>query len=288
MEEKQHLLTFYVYELRDPRDNAVFYVGKGQRNRLQTHDDDDEDKNYQQSAKSARISKIKEANLKPLRIIIGRYETETEAFAVESTLIKWTYGIDNLTNRINGHRHKFVRPHSQASEFCGGARSPYRHIQGIDMERSESRSNTGEYTAELRQRAKENGVEEKLEALQDYLKPLARKFGATVNEPDMLRPMDPKLVIHINDQVVMVDIKLQLTGKDVVIKLVHRPGRNNAETFSKFVSTLGRAEEIKKANTNERYFWFDGNGKIPIDNSDAIWDRVSKGLTMIKGASETT
>ena len=97
------LLQYYVYELRDPRNNELFYVGKGTRDRVNHHDSPDEDADG--TEKERRIASIREAGYPDcIRLVIGRYRTEEEAFAVEATLIKWVYGRDNLTNLVAGHR----------------------------------------------------------------------------------------------------------------------------------------------------------------------------------------
>ena len=285
---------YYVYELRDPRDNDVFYVGKGQRERYLGHSAEDIDENDQRSAKSDRIDAINQAGyedaFRRFRIIIGQYETEAEALAVEATLIKWVYGIDNLTNQINGHRHNFVRPFHQTKNFRLNDPSPYEPISGVDRERDVGRINTGEYTEEQLRKIKENRVEEKLEALYEDLVPRAKTIGATVSEPDLSKPQDPHLAISIEGEVVLVRTKLQITGRKVVICLTHVPGRENAVNFSRFVENkkrdneLNQDEKIKAPNADRRWFWFDSDGKngFSIDNYNAIWDSVRNGLSIIK------
>jgi len=110
---------YYVYELIDysnPDEPKVFYVGKGVGSRVKNH----ARKVLQKIANDIEISDPKEIALQRLLInnaspdalkelVIGRYKTEDEAFAVESTLIKWVYGHENLTNIVHGHGARQIR-----------------------------------------------------------------------------------------------------------------------------------------------------------------------------------
>lgn len=112
---------WYVYELRDPDSKEIFYVGKGCDERLNSHTSDET------TEKGKKIAEIYSRGKQPLRIIIGRFENEEQAFAVEATLIKWVYGKNSLKNCIQGHAHKFIRPKSHLSE------SQICEIEGIDI-----------------------------------------------------------------------------------------------------------------------------------------------------------
>jgi len=113
--------NYYVYELRDPDTLEVFYVGKGQDRRVEAHKPDDN------TAKGLKLREIYEKGKIPLRIIIGRFENEEQAFAVEAALIKWVYGKSKLTNSIQGHHHKFIRPIEQLVD------NKLNEIEGIDL-----------------------------------------------------------------------------------------------------------------------------------------------------------
>ena len=153
------LLPFYVYELRDPRTNSVFYVGKGTKNRLEVHSADEE------NSKSARIHEIERAGQTVVRIIVGRFRTEEEAFAVEAVFIKWVYGFSNLTNLVHGHRHRLVRPYKQKTTAL------YASIPGIDRNRPIRTSRDGTYTEKIRDKLSQNQIFEKLESLRDEVDP---------------------------------------------------------------------------------------------------------------------
>ncbi|MCQ2056789.1 MAG: hypothetical protein MJY75_01105 [Bacteroidaceae bacterium] len=110
MEFKQSVieaLQCYVYCLVDPRDNKIFYVGKGQGNRVFQHAINALD----ESADSLKLNTIRDvikANLSVKYYIIRHGMTKDEALLVESVLIDvLTYNQFNLesvlTNIQSGH-----------------------------------------------------------------------------------------------------------------------------------------------------------------------------------------
>jgi hypothetical protein len=91
-------LGHYVYLLIDPRNEAVFYVGKGVGGRCFEHDYAEEG-----ARKAARFAEIKAAGLEvKVEIVRHSMATKEEAFLVESAVID-VYGIENLTNKVKGH-----------------------------------------------------------------------------------------------------------------------------------------------------------------------------------------
>ena len=100
-------LKCYVYALVDPRNNQIFYVGKGTGNRVYQHAQaalaDDS-----QSLKLSTIREIKGLGLEVKYYIIRHNLTEQEAYLVESSIIDLlTYPAFNkeniLTNIVSGH-----------------------------------------------------------------------------------------------------------------------------------------------------------------------------------------
>jgi uncharacterized protein len=99
----QHKLGIYVYLYVDPRDDSVFYIGKGKGGRALSHLND-----RTESEKVERISELTKLGLEP-RIEILRYGlTQEEAFHVEAAAIE-LLGIDTLTNRVQGHSFDLKR-----------------------------------------------------------------------------------------------------------------------------------------------------------------------------------
>lgn len=100
-------LGSYVYALVDPRDNKIFYIGKGVGNRIFRHCAaaiEGEEK----SLKLNQIRDILAAGLQVKHYILRHKLSESEAYTVESTLIDLlTYPHFNtehlLTNIVSGH-----------------------------------------------------------------------------------------------------------------------------------------------------------------------------------------
>lgn len=184
------LLPYYVYELRD-QNGATFYVGKGQGNRADHHtsevqrllklemespEGEDQDQRAR-SAKQHRIAKMLEAGETPQVIVIGRFETEDEAFAVETVLINWVYAYENLTNISRGRRAAHVRP-------CGN----HGTLHNIDIPRPSSERN-GDYAADKISRLQAAGAYDFLSELR--AKAEDRGFDVRGFEDQSDRPFHP-------------------------------------------------------------------------------------------------
>ncbi len=91
---------YYVYELIDPSNNQVFYVGKGKGDRVSHHVRQcRRDSKYQSNKdKINRIKSILDMDLDVIENIIQVFDTQEEAIEFESEMIS-LYGIDNLTNK---------------------------------------------------------------------------------------------------------------------------------------------------------------------------------------------
>lgn len=96
---------YYVYALIDPRNDSVFYIGKGTDNRVFAHEVE-QDKNIEsEKRKLQMISSIEADNLCVKRVLLNWGLTEREAFAVEASLINYLNFVGNisLTNIVAGH-----------------------------------------------------------------------------------------------------------------------------------------------------------------------------------------
>ena len=103
------LKPFYVYALHDDNDHDFFYIGKGQDARLFKHAKEAR-RLKSEKEKDKKILEIERSGHKVKQTVIGRFDSDNEAFAVESILIHWVYGIDNLTNVASGHGANHIRP----------------------------------------------------------------------------------------------------------------------------------------------------------------------------------
>jgi len=87
----------------DPRDDSVFYVGKGKGKRALSHLSD-----TKESSKVNKISELEKLDLKPkIELVRFGIENSEEAERIESSCID-ILGIDNLTNEVRGKGAKFV------------------------------------------------------------------------------------------------------------------------------------------------------------------------------------
>lgn len=94
-------LEYYVYFLRDPRSQEVFYIGKGKGNRVFEHvacalaD-------VAESEKLDRIRAIEKSGKSVEHFVLRHGLTERAAFEVEAAVIDFV-GIPNLSNLQSGH-----------------------------------------------------------------------------------------------------------------------------------------------------------------------------------------
>jgi hypothetical protein len=101
----EQLNGFYVYALIDPRNNQVFYIGKGIGNRVFSHEIESGKSPKSEKAKLKRIQEIEAAGFDVKRVIVNWSMTESEAFAAEAALINMLsfLSADMLTNAVAGH-----------------------------------------------------------------------------------------------------------------------------------------------------------------------------------------
>jgi len=87
----------YVYLYIDPRDESIFYVGKGMGTRATAHMDD-----ATESDKVERIDELRLRGLEPRIDILARNLSEDVALVIERSVID-AIGLENLTNSVRGH-----------------------------------------------------------------------------------------------------------------------------------------------------------------------------------------
>jgi hypothetical protein len=123
---------FYVYELIDPRDESVFYVGKGKKGRLDQHEV--EARKGRQSRKCQRIRDIEAAGLKIGKRKVESFKDEMEAYAAEAALI-CRYGLASLTNAVPGGGGSLSRGPSMYEDRHAviEAAKLFRRVHGVDL-----------------------------------------------------------------------------------------------------------------------------------------------------------
>ena len=99
----QRLAVWYVYELIDPRNGQVFYVGKGKDNRINDHEV--EAHAGHPSYKCNKIRSIWQDGHQIVKQKVAMFWEEEAAYECEEYRIA-EIGLDNLTNIIGGGRRK--------------------------------------------------------------------------------------------------------------------------------------------------------------------------------------
>lgn len=106
-QKTQEELKYYVYALIDPRDNKIFYIGKGNSNRIFSHINE-AIASPKETEKLEIIRSIKNDNLSVNHFIIRHGLEEDESFMLESVLIDFLSYKDfsevaKITNLVSGH-----------------------------------------------------------------------------------------------------------------------------------------------------------------------------------------
>lgn len=104
---------WYVYELVDPRDQRIFYVGKGKENRIDSHEI--EAAKGRISRKCIKIREIQQSGLQIIKRKIALFWDEDAAYECEEELIE-CYGLENLTNVLPGGRLSYIKARKKKKE----------------------------------------------------------------------------------------------------------------------------------------------------------------------------
>ena len=121
------LKPYYVYVLMDSSTKRVFYVGKGQGERIFQHSKEVE-RGAIKTEKQREIHRIERSGSSVSKLVVGRFDTDKEAFEVESILIHWAYGIENLTNEKSGHHSHEIRKKDDLTAMLPPCRMYYVYI----------------------------------------------------------------------------------------------------------------------------------------------------------------
>ena len=235
----EKLLPFFVYILFDPNDFKPFYVGMGQNTRDLDH------KAGENDPKEKKIKEIKSKGQKELRVIIGRYETREEALSVESTLINWVYGYDNLTNQNRAFGNIYIRPHSQLVD------KHFPHLDRIDRPYQKNIGD-GKYTKQKLSLIDDNKILDKLAVVKEII---INKFPSLiVSKEQILTPQDPCILIKGFSKFIQIQIRMTVaSGKYFTFNYLPI----NLECTDAFIKTIQDkfpSQKIPKGNKFERYF----------------------------------
>ena len=101
----ESLNGFYVYALIDPRNEKVFYIGKGTENRVFSHEIESGKSRESEKKKIQQIREIENSGYSVKRLLVNWGLSENEAFVAEATLINLLNRMPDirLTNEVSGH-----------------------------------------------------------------------------------------------------------------------------------------------------------------------------------------
>jgi len=96
---------FYVYALIDPRNEKVFYIGKGTGNRVFSHEIESGKSRESEKKKIQQIREIENSGYSVKRLIVNWGLSENEAFVAEATMINLLKHMPDirLANEVSGH-----------------------------------------------------------------------------------------------------------------------------------------------------------------------------------------
>lgn len=260
-------------------DNKVFYVGKGTGRRALSHEEEVKimletarnEESLGLGQKRETIARILAAGRNPIAVVVGRYASATEAFAVESTLIHFMYGHENLANIASGHGSKFIRTRDAMSviQSCGKIERP---IMGIDIpERTGMRDNS--FRDANLERLHEDGAFEYLQELKSALDKENFFYRDFITRED--RKFDPgrangylAAIVTVGD----LDLIVQFTSKmkiGIVLAFTDATlSKAGKKSQQRLLTFLGVARfEPKK---NHTYAWVEGKEKKYDDIDDLI------------------
>lgn len=89
-------MSYYVYQLIDPRDGTVFYVGKGCGDRMFAHERDAMRGQVSNRAKTERITSILNDGHRVVASVVSAHEDEQDALDAEAELIAALPGLTNI------------------------------------------------------------------------------------------------------------------------------------------------------------------------------------------------
>ena len=207
------------------------------------------------------------AGISPLEVIVGRFETADEAFAVESILIHHVFGYENLTNIAGGHGGKYIKSKNQFAEIVMKAtkQEDIKPIPGIDENKQKNvRDNT--YRDAKRQALDKAKAYDWLESLQkeltdhsfnwrDYSAPNDRRFN----------PSESNGFLGVIVRIGAIDFNVQFTATiNFVIQFIYTQSRQDPDVARDLEALESSQLQLKlgvgKGSKNPekfKYSWFE-------------------------------
>ena len=268
------LKSYYVYALIDPtQDNQIFYIGKGTKVRGLDHIKEAKE-HEKTSPKLDRIRKIENQNFEVIFRVLCRFDTEPEAFAVESILIHWVYGHENLTNIQPGHGVNFIRDIKQK----------FPELKGIDIPKKlkiSGRITTG-YTQEIIERHASYNHLELAEDLRDYLS-LNNIPGINNEILGLENGRYVGFTIDVNKSAQLVIQLTDTSTHNVTFNLKPITEKKaDRDNFIKFVNTIPMLDYRNEGKYAKFSSWYDL--KLTVEEHKKIYDVISRALLDLTSA----
>jgi hypothetical protein len=285
---EEPLLPHYVYMLLDPLNgNEPFYVGKGMGTRVSHHVDEvmaelrktGGDGGLETgSAKQQRIADMIRLNAKPLEVILARFETAEEAFAVEAVYIHQVFGYDNLTNIAGGHGSKFIRTRDQIAHIRQYAtdQPSIPRVDGIDQNRVRG-VRDGAFRNEKIQGLTEAGAYDCLSDLQQALSVGGIRWrDYTLPGDGAFHPGESNGYLSVIAEIGGLDLNIQFTKTlSLSVNVIFTERTLAAMTqLDKLAQALGDDYAIGDRKKGGSYAWFRGDPRFPV-KADGIAQMVA-------------
>ena len=268
------LKPYYVYALIDPtQDNQIFYIGKGTKARGLDHIKEAKE-HEKKSLKLDRIRKIENQNSEVIVRVLGRFDTEPEAFAVEAILIHWVYGHESLTNIRPGNGVNFIRDIDQK----------FPELKGIDIPKRlkiSGKITTG-YTQEKIERHASYNHFELAEELCDYLS-LNNIPGINNEILGLENGRYVGFTIDVNKSAQLVIQLTDTSTHNVIFNL--KPiteKKTDRDNFIKFVNTIPMLDYRNEGRYAKFSSWNDL--KLTVEEHKEIYDVISRTILDLKSA----
>lgn len=113
---KGSVVGYYVYALTDPRNDEIFYIGKGKGNRCLHHFAEYQSGKVENVKKYRRIREIVISGSEPIPVIIESSLKEDAAYVLERLIID-AIGLNHLTNAVPGQFTERERTAAEAQSM---------------------------------------------------------------------------------------------------------------------------------------------------------------------------
>jgi hypothetical protein len=222
--------AFYVYALIDPEDKSIFYIGKGHGNRARQHFTDAM-RNFYDSDKIEKLQELLYKGYSEADIIriVARVDSGPAAFMIESFYINFVVGADNICNLQGGHESGLFR-----------SKGDWELRRGFDIPIVVEK---GQRRVELLDQFLGQGLDLKLQAVQDAIKIKDSSFELEFSEPGVMGAGE--LVISaLIDDVVFLRTQIRSPATGTFNTIIEPRGTKQKEWITSHFQKLGKESHL--------------------------------------------